>query len=427
MGHQEIGRSPLRRTPRQLRSQHLRQRFGAIARATLLLTLFATPAVAQSQRPGEPSDSPFTNPLEMRTSDPLLPTPPISRPLSPLERRDLRDGLDRLRLEGEASYRGGNLDQAFQIWLRELRLRRVLGLSEEVPALGRVGAVAWQESRSTETRAITQRLQTIQSELQRQSPIDYDLLLSIAQSYQQLRAYDPAVVLYQQLLMKARQQQNQLRQQEILTALGQLQLTRFRYSEAAIVFQELLERARSQNDPAATAQALQNLAYTYQQAKQPQQAIAPLEELIRLYQQQQQLLLIPALQVALGDSYFATQRITPAAQNYQSAYTLARSQQQFAIAADALNKLAVLYQSINRPDDALTVYQILIDVGQRTYDRMGIMETFDQIGKIERSRGNQAGAINAFQQGLQLAQQLNYANRVQYFNTQIQQLSQQPN
>jgi tetratricopeptide (TPR) repeat protein len=388
------------------------------------MTLFTTPVVAQSQRSREQPDPLFTNPLELQTPDPLLPAPPVSRPLSPLERRDLREALDRLRLEGEASYRVGNVDQAFQVWLRELRLRRVLGLSEEVPALGRVGAVAWQESRATETRVITQRLQTIQTELQQTSPIDYDLLLSIAQSYQQLRAYDPAVTLYQQLLAQTRQQQNQPRQQEILTALGQLQLTRFRYPEAATVFQELLERARSQNNPLAEAQALQNLAYTYQQAKQPQQAIAPLEQLVRLYQQQQQLPLIPTLQVALGDSYFATQRITPAAQNYQAAYTLARSQQQFGIAADALNKLAVLYQSINRPDDALTVYQILIDVGQQTYDRLGIMETLDQIGKIERSRGNRAGAISAFQQGLQLAQQLSYANRVEYFNTQIQQLAQ---
>jgi hypothetical protein len=49
----------------------------------------------------------------------------------------------------------GNAEGAFEIWYRELRLRRALGYLEEVRALGRVGEIAWQRTQKFDAQVIT--------------------------------------------------------------------------------------------------------------------------------------------------------------------------------------------------------------------------------------------------------------------------------
>lgn len=47
----------------------------------------------------------------------------------------------------------------------------------------------------------------------------------------------------------------------------------------------------------------------------------------------------------------------------------------------------------------------------------GMMNTYDQIGQINLKRGNYSEALKAFQNGLELAQQLQYQE--DYFSQQI--------
>jgi tetratricopeptide (TPR) repeat protein len=390
----------------------------------VVLALSCLPGISLVARAAEESDTFPANPLEITEPDPLLPEMVVDRPLSPQERSVLTTALDQLRQQGLTKLQAGDLAGAIQIWNRELRLRRVLGPEAEVEALSRVGEVAWRESETTEVRIITQRLQEIQQEAQAKSPVDYDLLLKIAQAYQSMRARTPAVTLYDQLLAQARQRQNKNLERRILTAIAEMQFAYFDYPNAAAAYQQLLVLARDTGDRANEEAYLKQLAYIYQQDSQPQQAIAIQQQLVDLYRKQNNFIQIPPLKIAMGDSYNLMGRPDLAAPSYQEAFAVARSTQQYAYARDGLDRLANLYRGLNRPNDALVVYQLLLDVHQQSYDTLGAMNTYDQIGQLYRAQGNGNQAIAAFRQGLRIAQQLNY--KVSYFTTQIEQANQPP-
>ncbi|GAB4468419.1 MAG: tetratricopeptide repeat protein [Elainellaceae cyanobacterium] len=362
------------------------------------------------------------NPLEMTEPDPLLPMPVVDRPLSPLEIYFLRLGVEDLQRQAEALYALGQTEAAFDIWYRELRLRRVLGVQDEVSALGRVGEVAWRENRRTDTRIITERLEQIEQEQQAIAPLDYSLLLSIAQGYEKMRALPLAVALYDQLLVQARTERNSAVEQSVLTSLGQLHLAWFEYEKAAIAYIDLLNLARSRNDGLRELEYLQQLAYIYQQGKMPDRAIPIQQALVERYEALPLPLLIPPLKIALGDSYRAIGRAGLAATTYQEAFTQAQAQQQYGYSSEALVHLAALYEGLERPADALLVYQTLVQVEQQSYNTYGIMTAYEKIAQLHQAQGQTSEAIAAYQSALSLAQQLDYASRVSAYTAQIQTL-----
>ena len=398
----------------------------------------AAPATAApATAPAKPLD-PLINPLEPQP-DPLLPEMVVNRPLNPQEKDLLRTALAELQTQAQARLAAGDLPGALELYNRDLRLRRYLGPREEVKSLTRVGAVAWRESQSIELRFITLRLEQLQQEAglppnlpnaqpptqtPAQTPAQPNdaLLLEIAQAYQQVRARDQAVALYRQLFERAKQQQDKGKQQQILLALAEIQLAWFDYPNAAITYEELLTLARATNNRQQEITALTQLAYIYQENKQPEPAIAAQQQLVEIYRKQNNFVPIPAIKLAVGDSYVQLKRPDLAATSYQEAFATARSVQQYAYATDALQRLASLYQTLNRPADALVVYQLLLDVNRQSYNSFGMMNAYDQIGQLYKVQGDRAQAATAFRQGLQLAQQLNY--RVDYFDGQIQQVGQ---
>ena len=391
-----------------------------VAIALIGLTALSPAAGARSRR----SNALPPSPLEVTEPDPLLPGVTVDRPLSSQEQAVLNTALDQLRTQGLDRLQAGDIGGAFQLWNRELRLRRYLGTEQEVESLSRVGEVAWQKSETTEVRIITQRLQEIEKTEQAKQPLNYDLLLKIAQAYQLMRARTPAVALYDQLMIQAQQQQDKARQEQILTALAQLHLAYFDYVNAASANEKLLTLVRARGDRAGEETTLKQLSYIYQQNSQAEPAVAIQQQLVDLYKQQKNFIPIPTLKLAMGDSYMAMKRPDLAASSYQEAFATARSTQQYAYAGDALSRLATLYKSLNRPTDALVVYQLLIDVQQQSYDTLGRLDTYDQMGKIYAAQGNNGQAIASFRQALQLAQQLNY--KVSYFTAEIQQVGQPP-
>lgn len=434
---------------------------GASGLAVLLLGTLAAPGLAQDapapvERPAEPAAEPpagvpiipelppeppangeLVNPLELRQPDPLLPTMVLDRPLNPQERAVLQTALDELQRQGQAALEAGDLPGALALWNRELRLRRFLGPQAEIASLARVGEVAWRQSQTSELRFITLRLEQIEQELMGEpgagttpdneaavnpAAANYDVLLSLAQAYQTVRAKDRAVALYEKLLVQAQQQQDTARQQQLLSTVAELHLGWFDYTEAANAYERLLVLSREAGDSATEIVALQKLAAIYQDNSQPEPAIAAQQQLVEVYQKQQNLAPIPALKLAIGDNYVALNRPDLAATSYQEAFAVARSVQQLAYASDALQRLASLYQSLNRLDDALIVYQLLLDVERQSYNSYGQMNTYAQIGQLHATRGESSQALAAFQQGLQIAQQLNY--KVDFFNARIQEVMQ---
>ena len=101
------------------------------------------------------------NPLEIKTPDPLSPFPSPT----PDEQKKLSVALDELNNQAQAKLNAGDKVGAFEIWDRELRLRRVLGFLPETQALARVGAIAWTENERFQVQVITQRLDAIAPQL----------------------------------------------------------------------------------------------------------------------------------------------------------------------------------------------------------------------------------------------------------------------
>ncbi len=384
----------------------------------------AEPASLAADRRAKPEPAPtpdifLPNPLLQEIADPLLPQPP--RPLNVAERTQLVAALAVMDAEANALLAAGNAPAAFELWNRVLRLHRALGSLEEVQALGRIGEIAWRETETTQVRWIAERLQALQE--QATSSQNTALLAAIGQAYLQLRDQKLALGVYTPLLAESRQQRNFAQEQTTLLTIARLYLNWLDYANAANAYQELITSVRSYppttpNPELTPIALLQQLAYIYQQDRQFQAAIPVLQELITTAQAQQRLEPIPGWLVELADSHQAIAQLEAAALRYQDAYTLAIAQQQFARASDALNKLALLYQSQNQPDAALQVYQVLLDVGQRSYDYYGMMNTYDQIGQIQLNLRAYSQAIGAFQQGLALAQQLRF--REEYFHQRLQ-------
>lgn len=405
-----------------LRSPYLIQR-GSIIAVIVVLCLSSYAPGASAKKNDQPDEFP-PNPLELKVSDPLLPQ--AGQPLTAQEQQTLRTALDELNAQATAQFRTGNPEAAFETWYRELRLRRALGPAEEVAALSRVGAIAWEENRTIDVRQISERLQAVQQ----QTPTEnLELLRSLGQAYQQLRAKDLAVTVYEQILATVRQQQDLAAEASTLDTIGQLHLNWFAYNNAASTYQQLLTLVRSRGTLAGATPSrtlsetslLQQLAYIYEQGKQPEPAIAVQQELVNLYQAQDPTQ-VPKIKLAIADNYQALGQLPQAIENYQAAYLAAQPLQQFAIASEALKHLGALYRSQNQLEAALKIYRFLVDVEAQSYNVYGRMNAYDTLGQIHIARKEYPQAVAAFQQGLALAQQLKYQQ--DHFTKQIEQATQ---
>jgi tetratricopeptide (TPR) repeat protein len=168
---------------------------------------------------------------------------------------------------------------------------------------------------------------------------------------------------------------------------------------------------------------IQQLAYIYDQGKQPQQAINMLNQLAKIYVDENNLTEIPKLKLAIAANYETLGRenpnlLTQAFNNYQEAYTTAWQLQQFTRAGEALQKIIVLYRSQGQIDEALQTSQILVVTQEQAANFYGLMEAYDQIGQMYLQRKEYPQAITAFQKGLQLAKQLKHQEA--YFTQQIE-------
>ena len=351
--------------------------------------------------------------------------PLINRPLTPLERRQLGESLDAMNSQAQALLNQGKETEAFNIWYEELRLRRYLGLLSETEALGRVGAVAWNRTRTEDVRIITQRLREIQQQAEIENTLQGELLNALATSYEQLHSLDNILSMYQKLLETARATGDLPTQESLLSKIGEVYLSRFDYSQAAPIYEELLKMAQGRGDSLQEGIYLQKLAQIYSEALQPQNAVKIKESLVDNYLKTQKVKAIPDLKILIGIDYEALKELEKASQNYQEAYSLAWALQQYGISGEALKKLGELYQKNQQEDYALQIFQELIKVEQKGYNYYGLMNTYDKIGDIYRNKKNYSEAISAFQKGLELARSIGHQEN--YFINKINQTNQQIN
>lgn len=397
----------------------LKPRSNAFWLVACLMCINATAATAQEK---PKPDVPLVNPLEIIKPDPLLPQLPKKATLSPEQRASLRQTLDELNVQATALLQAEKVPEAFEIWYRELRLRRALGYVEEVQALGRVGEVAWQRTLKPDTKIITQRLQDIQQEAQKKKLMNLELQQALGQAYQQVRLFEPAVGIYEKILADAQTRSDAEAQETTLKTLAELNLAWFNYPKAAAAYEELLARAQTKSDRINEVFYLQQLVYVYDKAKQPANALKTKQGLIQNYLSQQDATKIPSLKIGIGTDYEALNQPQEASKSYQEAYALAWSARQFAFASEALKKLGTLYRSYNQPESALQVYEVLVKSEQQAFNFFGLMDAYDQIGQINLEKKNYPQALAAFQKGLEVAKSLKYQES--YFVSKIEKINQ---
>ena len=365
------------------------------------------------------------NPLEIILPDPLLPNLPDKRQLTLTELQKLKTDLDGLNQEAQVTLQEGDRKKAFEVWNRELRLRRYLGTLAEIEALSRVGEIAWNQNERDEVRYISQRLQVIQKEIGKQKSTDLQLWQLLGQAYQKIRLPKLGILAYEQVLILVKQQQNSIGEIETLRNIGELYLSWFDYDQAANTYQKLLNLAINQGDKTNELGYLQQLAYIYGRGKQPQAAIDILNKLVQVYTRDQNLGEIPALKLAIGANYESLAQKNPtlkqqAFDSYQAAYNTAWQLEQYARAGEALEKLIAFYRSQKQVDAALETSKILLETQTLANNFYGLMSAYDQIGKLYIERREYPQALTAFQKGLAIAQQLKYQES--YFNQQIEKL-----
>ena len=386
----------------------------------MLLVCFSSLALAQTDEEEQ------INPLELVEPYPeeLQPQPLENEELSLENKKELRQFVDQLNAQAAAEYNAGNSQPAFEIWYREIRLRRQLGGPlEEVQTLGRVGEVAWGDNNSLVVPQVRKRLETIQQEAETSNTLDITLLKALGTAYEQIRAPGQALVVYQQILADDRRRGDTEAEEGTLKTIAQLHMAWFDYPQAALVYEELLAKAEVKGDSEQEITYIKELAYIYSQNKETEKALKMKERLEAIYLSQDNLTPLPALQIAIASDYEALNQLEKASEKYQEAYFRAFFVEQFAYAGDALEKLAKMYSNNDQPKVSLEIYELLITIEGKYYNYYGLMNAYDKIGQIYLEQKNYPQARKAFEKGLELARSLNYEES--HFLTQLAELPQQ--
>ena len=363
-----------------------------------------------------------TNPLEITTTDPLLPNPPIERPLTPLERFRLEQALEEFNSQAAAELEAGKTKEAFEIWYRELRLRRELGVLTEIEALTRVGTIAWQNNLPLDYQNIIERLEKIAQVKEEKESLTPDLLEALGKAHLQINNLKSALRVYQKILANARQSNDIAKIKKTLISLGELYLNSFQDDDAVAIYQELL---KIDNTPQQELSYLETLADIYQQDNNLEAALAIQKQLEEIYQQNQQLEKLSRLKLAIANNHNTQQQVEQASHKYLEAFNLAQSQQHFALASESLEKLAQMYQSYGQTSLSLLVYQDLLKLQIRYKNSYGLMNTYQQIGAIYLQQQQYNQALDNFNLALIHGQEIGYNQ--EFLQQQINQLQEQIN
>jgi tetratricopeptide (TPR) repeat protein len=384
--------------------------------ASLICLLSSSLAFGETKKNRKPDKFP-PSPLELKISDPLIPT--NTNQVTDSDRLKLETAMAELNQQAIIQLQSGNPKAAYEIWYRELRLRRSLGTISELEGLARVGAIAWGQNSKENVFYITQRLDKIQKETKKNP--DPDTLEALGFAYRQVRAPKQAIETYNKLLTDLRSANNQEAELKTLQTLAELYLSYFDYQKAAESYEQLLALPTVKG--LASVNYLQQLAYIYKQSKQYDKSVEVRNKLVEIYQTQNDPLQVTTLKLAIAADYQAQAKDNPnllpeVYQRYEDAYQTAWKLQQYTRASEALEKLMGLYRTQGKIDEALEIGLILLQSQRLAVNAYGMMNAFDQVGLIYLQRNSYPQALEAFQKGLQIAKMLNF--KEDYFSKQVE-------
>jgi tetratricopeptide (TPR) repeat protein len=359
------------------------------------------------------AQSQIANPLQTGVDrrDPVIPPGYGRRKLSTFEIYRLEQKINQLQQTASQELQQGNPNRAFELWYRQLKLARAINTEVEIEALGKVGAIAWQENRAVDLRNIANRLMAIEKGITI-ADLSPQLLESLATAYQQVRYLEQAIAIEQQILKNSKQQQNLVAVAENLKILGELYVANFDYSLAVKTYQELLTLAESKSNLEQVNFYLTTLIDLYDRTGQIKPAIAARKRLIKNYTNNK-LDQVAGLELAIAHDYEALNQTTKAREAYERGFTLASATQQLAIANDALESLGKLYLKKRQEQKAIATFTQLEKVQRQSYNHYGLINTYDTLGKIYLKLEQKKEAKQCFQQALELAKALDY--KVEYF------------
>lgn len=354
------------------------------------------------------------NPLTVDRQDPLIPTGYGRRELTSFEKYRINQAIAQLDRAAKAELERDNLDRAMELWYRQLRLTRIFDRQAEIETLGEIGEIAWTENRREDVRNIANRLIAIHTEITAEKELDANLLSRFGVAYQQVRYLDKAINIYQQILANSREANNRVAEYNNLETLGRLYLAIFDYDNAANIYQQLLSNNTSAEKEETYLQTLINI---YDRTKQTNKSILAKKRLIEQYIDDQKINKTPALEIAIAQDYETLKQTDVASEFYNKALTTASTTKQLALASDALIRLGKLYQEKNDLERAIDTYTKLSDFQQQSDNYYGLVNTYDALGNLYLKLDRKHQAQQYFQQGLDLAKNLNY--KVEYFNNRI--------
>jgi len=385
--------------------------------------LMPTLVQAQVLRP-ELRDPFLADPLEDDPRDPLLPTPSVDRPLSPLELLALEADLDQRLQAAEALLAANQDDEAIALWLREVRLRRLLGVDAELAAMQRLAPHLRDRNATEPLQILSLRLDLVQAALAEADTLTQAQQLVLADTYRQLGNSPAAIALHRDLAEQAQIAGNLSEYQTQLGNVAELEARQFAFEPAATAYGDLVDLAQAAGNQGDEIRYLKAQIHNLEQGQIREAALAAQQRLLTIYTgDESQWPLIPPLQHHMAQNYGALGDLDTASRSYQAAYINAIDQDQFNVAAEAIRELADLYKTLERWADVRYLYEQLILVEQQAFNAYGLMDAFDQLGQVYEIIDDPEAALEAYREGLILARHLNH--RQAYFETQIDRLTEE--
>jgi tetratricopeptide (TPR) repeat protein len=224
------------------------------------------------------------------------------------------------------------------------------------------------------------------------------LLLPLAEAYQKLRNSDQAIALYRTHVATL----DEPYQAEIWRIIAQLSVDWFDYEQGVEAYENI------QNLNALTIPDREQFAKLYEKLGNRTQAIAVQQQLAPLYYQDETFNKLANVYLKLAENYYELGQYENAILYNESAFGLAWELKQFVPAEAALNNLAQVYVAKDNIDFAILVYEQLLIVQNTSYNRFGMMETYDHLGKLYQQKPLYPEALISYQKGLAIAKELNH-------------------
>lgn len=355
------------------------------------------------------------NPLVMPVPEVLwlAPETPFSSEPTAAELAMIRQKILDLNRQATAAQEANQRDRAWGLWLQSLRLMQFLPVLEELTALERLGAIAWEEERDREITFINERLDQLwrpwEKEARREKG-DRRLSLEgegfgLAQAYEAIHSLDHATDVYQYLedyFPLDGQQRPQIQRQ-----LAHLHLQRFQYGQAAPYHEQLLAIALDQGNEEAQWAQREILAQIYTALGDHRQALIHQEALMAHYERQFPLKVAP-LKNAMAAHHRALGNGAAASTHHQEAFAIAWEREQWNTAENAVGALVTLYEDYDQPEEAISLYQELIKLQQLHRNYYGMMTSYDQLGDRFFLNDEPDLAVEAWGYGDQIGRSLRY-------------------